>query len=369
MPPAEPKRPLPLVSLLLVGMVVPVVCSAVDHVLLSQMTSGVASGGTIVLTLAVFVFQIGLFGVLCGRWIAEPLLRWIIYLWCWVLVDLQIITASALAGPSYYWGNANRLLPSSLFNAQLGLVTIWAVLGTTRWYLRWPAALILAMLCALPMLDLHYHGSDLSGFLFMQVVALAGICGVLRWQRFRLIVPSAEPMAGATSGSLRPLQFGVRHVLIWTTSLAVVLGLARALNLLSPGFIADLLGQRWLVNITAGGLIAIVLVVALWSALGEGHGRLVALLTIAPLAGLLVSASEWYYVQHVSYYQWRGFRGIPPPVSSLAFWAGWWENEWWLVAWTCLAGGLLFAALLIYRTLGYRLTRTARGNQKTAETA
>lgn len=362
MPPAEPTRPLPLVSLLLVGMVVPAVCSAVDHVLLSQAAVGGSQVGMLILTLAAFIFQVGLFGLLCGR-LGLPFFRWLIYGWCWVLVDLQTLVAASNAGPSYYWGNANRLLPSALFNAQLGLMTIWAVFGTARWYVRVPAAAILGLVLAIPQLKLHYQGSDLRGLLLLQMAILGIICLLLRFRGFRLVDPAA---LAATSGDLRPLQFGVRHVLIWTTSLAVLLGAARGLDMLSPEFLASLLGTRWIVNVTTGCLLAIVLVVALWAALGEGtSSRLVALIAVTPLAGLLISAGQWYFLL-TSAISWRG---TPPPLLSTAFWSGWWENEWWLVVWTCLSGGLLFAALLFYRTLGYRLTRTARGNEKIAEVA
>ena len=82
-------RPLPLSRLLVVGVLVPAVCVAADHALLSRMMGHERETGLILLTLTVFVLQVGLFGVLCGRFIEQPLLRWIIYIWCWVLVDLQ----------------------------------------------------------------------------------------------------------------------------------------------------------------------------------------------------------------------------------------------------------------------------------------
>jgi len=347
-----PTRLHSLLRLLLIGVVVPAGCSALDHALLSHMTSGSSnSGGMIVLTLAAFIVQVGLLGVLCGYWIDAPLLRWIIYGWCWVLIDVQALTAIALGGHARYWGNAQHMLPSSLFNAQLGLVTIWAVLGTTQWYFRWPAALVLAVLCCPPLLGLHYSGSELSGFFIMQIVVLLVICGVLRWRGFCLAAPAAATSIGPEEP--RRLQFGVRHVLIWTTSVAFALGLARALDLFSPDIAASLLGERWLVNITAGGLLAIVLVVALWAALGEGSWlRLVALVCVAPAAGVLVSASQWYHRMHLS-----SLRRVTPSPWTGMFWQRWLHYEWWLIAWTCLAGGLLFAALLIYRTRGYRLTR------------
>jgi hypothetical protein len=346
-----------LLRLLLVGVIVPAACASIDHALLSQLQTGGQSAAAILLLLATFIAQVGLLGVLCGRLIDQPLLRWIIYGWCWVLVDLQTVTAAALAGSSPYWGDIYRLLPSSLFNAQLGLMVIWAVLGTTRWYYRWPAALILGTLCLLPLLELHYHGSGITGFLFMQIVALVLICGGLRWRGFRLVDTAA--LAAQNQRGLRSLQFGVRHVLIWTTSLALVLGIARALDLFSPELVSSLLGERWLANITAGGLIAIVLVAALWAALGDGIWlRYAALLVLAPACGVLVALSEWNYSQ-TTWPARAPWAARPPPVLTALYWQGWFDNGWWLIAWSCLAGGLLFAALLIFRTLGYRLTRSA----------
>src|SRR5262245_63023926 len=99
----ESSRPLPMVRLLLVGAVVPAICVALDRLLLAGIIGRDSEGGLMVLTLAAFVVQVGLFGVLCGRWIEQPLLRWIIYIWCWALIDLQTLTTAALAGQSYYW--------------------------------------------------------------------------------------------------------------------------------------------------------------------------------------------------------------------------------------------------------------------------
>ncbi|HMC11398.1 MAG TPA: hypothetical protein VKH44_08915, partial [Pirellulaceae bacterium] len=215
-------------------------------------------------------------------------------------------------------------LSQSLFTAQLGLVTVWAVLGTARWTMRVPVVLVLLV--------------PLMGNI-AQTAALCLICLVLRSQRFRLILAApatdSEAISTAEGPALRPIQFGMRDVLLWTTALAPLLAIVR----IDEGRM-----------LTAGVLHAIVLVVALWTALGKGPAwlRWPLLLLFALVAGfVLVKVDEF----HIG---WR------PPFTP--FWRVtnlhyFWLWQWKTVAEFLLAGGMLAATLLIYRVLGYRLCR------------
>lgn len=337
-------------------MLLPACFAALDHWLLAELQVKSNSVFFVAFMLGAFVVQVGLLGALCGRLIDSPLLRGIIYTWCWVLIDMQTVTASLTEGYYYYyWGNPTAILTTSLFAAQLGLVAIWAVLGSTRWVFRLPASLLMAVMLAVPLSNRSHYGDQLAQLFLVQTLVLLAICGVLRWQRFRLLREVNEipvEQAAVQEQGLRSMQFGLRHVMIWVTSLAVMLGIARAFDLLSPERLSAFLGQEWVWFISAGAVVGMVLVVALWAGLGTGAAWLrVPLLALAMLlsgATLIVTATMFANWPGLSYrLNWR----------SAAFWSELVEREAWIVAWTCLAGGLTYAALLIYRTLGYRLTR------------
>jgi hypothetical protein len=309
------------------------------------------------LTMAVFVFQIGLMGFVCAHWIDWPILRWLLYGWCWLLIDIQTLIATVFANQGWWWQDSFHA--ASLFAAQLGLVTIWAVLGTTRWAIRWPVALVLASALLLPSIHFQYYGVSMMLLFASQLLVLFGICGVMRWQRFRLTI--SESAAGSTSreppaGELQGTQFGVRDVLIWMTALGLICGLSRAVGLpLEQWDLGDL--SHWLVLVSSGTGVGMALVIALWGALGTGRSRhrwLVVLLLI-PTIGIGVGVCDW----------------LPWVLRARRGWASqrpWWEWVWEsffyserrLIIWICLAGATLFATLLFLRSLGYRLAREDR---------
>src|SRR5262245_32399164 len=155
MPPAGR---LPLLRVLVIGLFLPILLALVDNFLLArELYAGRDRAST--QAMAAFVFQVGLFGVLCGRLIYPAWLRWVLFAWCLLFTDL---TAASSLSPQ---------IAQSLFTAQIGLATVWVVLGTSSWKIRVPIALLLV----LPMLAL-----------IAQTPALCLICLFLRSQRYRL---------------------------------------------------------------------------------------------------------------------------------------------------------------------------------------
>jgi len=165
----------------------------------------------------------------------------------------------------------------------------------------------------------------------------------LRSQRYRLARldvegTGSEPIASEKVES-KTVQFGIRDILLWTTALAPLLAVSR-------------LGA-WQ-YLTDGVLQAIVLVFALWVALGEGPPwlRWPLLIVFAVLAGMMHADFDMYVIG-----RWRWVLGGP---------ARWWSIDhlhyyllrWDAIAAFCLSGGMLAATLLIYRVLGYRLCRS-----------
>jgi hypothetical protein len=274
------------------------------------------------------------------------------------LVDLQLLSAGVFAGGGNYW-NHTRMLPTSLFAAQTGLALIWGILGTTNWALRLPLCAVIGLFTSLPVIE----GFGVTGEMFpVQMISLAALCLLLRWQRFRLQCLEDLPLP-AIVGDVSPprkqlqlAQFSIRHVLIWTTSLAVMLGVLRALNLLSLRELLPFFEQGVVTLLTAGILVAAVFVVAVWAALGAGSVwlRLAVLFLAMPSIGALLALLNWYsYPARFG----SGRRDILSLWTNSWAWQDFRDNHSWLALWVYLAGSLLFASLLILRVLGYRLAR------------
>src|SRR5262245_25008021 len=304
---------LPFLRVVAIGLILPILLSFVDNWLLSrELFAGREWAST--QAMAGFVFQVGLFGVLCGRLIYPAWLRWVLFAWCLLFTDL---TSASSLSPQ---------ISQSLFTAQIGLATVWVVLGTSSWKIRVPIALLLI----LPMLAL-----------IAQTAALFLICLVLRSQRFQLALPLESPDSSSMSGGeSNQIQFGIKDVLLWMTALGPLLAVSR---LGAWQFLAE------------GVLNAVVLVVALWAALGQGSPwlRWSLLPLLCGIAGALQADFDLYVTK-----SWQWFRPMPPRFVSSAhieylFW------RWDVIISFFLGSGMLAATLLIYRVLGYRLCRHA----------
>lgn len=346
--------PLPIKRLLLVGVLIPAVFSALDHWLLNRLHYHPSDIPTITSVMAAYVVQVGLLGWLCGTLLENPWWRWGLYIWCWVLIDLQLLSASVAA---IGW-RGQDMLPGSLFAAQVGLAIVWAVLGTQHWAIRLPACAVLGALLSSP-ISVGYN--NVFDLLVVQMISLAGLCLLLRWRRFKLqqVTPTPGPAAAGTPASAadaRSMQFSIRHVLIWTSSLAVVLGILRAADLLTWNTLRSFAGAEFIFLASAGLLIACVFVVAVWAAVGSGPAwlRIPVLLLSLFFFGMSVAFLSWN-TERIRYYPGSDFTALWTPWGWQTF-----RDHWWRALWVALAGSLLFASLLIHRAIGLRLIRTVR---------
>src|SRR5262249_36509940 len=111
----------------------------------------------------------------------------------------------------------------------------------------------------------------------IETTLLATLCFVLRRCGFVLAVlpvegsPHWSRPEACSSEALPALQFGIRHVLIGTTILAVLLGLAKASDLLTAQFGKTLLGENAIFVAAVAVGTTMVLLIALWASLGRGH--------------------------------------------------------------------------------------------------
>ncbi|HMC11649.1 MAG TPA: hypothetical protein VKH44_10175, partial [Pirellulaceae bacterium] len=300
-----------------------------------------------------FVLEVGLVGVIVGTTMPHPWLRWLLFGWIMLLIDLLVASSALLSFGSY----VSDLLPAAaLVGAQIGLAIVLGTLGTAPWYWRTPLSLALgAGLLAFWLLTVtDWNGQLISGILVTQAIVLMLMCVGLRVRGYRLVhLDSLEPAASGTMS--RRFQFGIRDVLIWTTSLAILLGLMRGAGMLVWINLTDHPSLYFKGTVALVSANAIVL--SLWASLGQGHWalRYSLLVVMLLLLGAALSGLSIYGEHLVNF--WRSPTG---PMSSRYFdydLYHWREVGWWWIAWMFLSGGLLAASLMIFRAVGYRLIR------------
>ncbi len=356
--PSAPSSSARLASLVLIGAVMPALFGALDVWLLATWR--------LFPLMALLVAQIGLAGPLCAHYIQPRWLLWLIYAWFWLMMDLMLVALATL-DPFEFESISPNTLPAGILSSQLGLVIVWAALGRTRWTIRWPAALLLCVAILIPILSHHSPPTELLILISLQSAILLAVTASLACRGFRLVridptgqlslVTSPDHLPSQRSAS----QFQLRDLLIWTTALAIALAVARVINYWGSSFAA----WQYILSIAATGrtklfllgsptaaiLTAVVLLVALWAALGQGSTRLRWSLLL-----LIVGAVSVGHGLH-DYYQKSWTPRWSPLIMLLLDRDYFWSLEAPLLIWHWLTGGMLFAALLIVRALGYRLCR------------
>jgi len=139
-------------------------------------------------------------------------------------------------------------------------------------------------------------------------------------------------------------------VLIGTTVLAVLLGIAKVGDLLTARFVQRTYAVGFLLIAMVAVSTAAVLLVSIWASLGRGRSALRILVLV--LSSLGVGAPlAWYSV----------YIGQPMMARNLDYrFLHWYATGYWWIGWMFLTATLLAAALIIFRTLGYRLVRIPR---------
>lgn len=350
---------LDLRRLVLVGVALPVVVASITYLLLFRFIAGERSVPETTFGFGCFVLEVGLVGVLVGKGMPHPLFRWLLYVWMMVLVDLLVASMAMVSSDGY----VSEILPAAaLVAAQIGLSIVWGTLGTARWYWRTPLTLALgAGLLGFWMFCVPGWGGRLmAGILVVQAVTLTLMSIGLRVRGYRLIQIHLDE--SSTGLSSRRFQFGVRDVLIWTTVLAILLGLMRGAGMLHWKSVTDHPSLVFMSTIAL--LSAMVIIFALWASLGQGHWLLrystlvVVLLVLGATMGAASTYGDWLLNQWL-------LRNGPNNIFDWDL-HSWYEVRWWWIAWMFLSGGLLAASLMIFRTVGYRLVRSGATERRSA---
>jgi hypothetical protein len=275
-----------------------------------------------VLAYGVLVGGVALSSMLAGKFIATWPWRLVVFGWALTLVHLELYRASAT--PFWHYSRSGTIVLAYAFvSAEISAVAIWAMLGTLAWPARIPAASLLGIgVVYFYPLAPEYWSLLWIDALIAQFFGLLLVSAALRGAGYELRHVS-DPLSEAAGTKS---QFTIAHVFVWTTVIALLLGMFRIIGpplLQIPG--------TWLPQIMAGGGFAVAGLAAFCATLGRGHWslRLAAFVGVGIGAGLAAQLFE--------------------PSASL---------HWML--WTILAQCFLAALLLLWNGAGYRLLRTGK---------
>jgi hypothetical protein len=328
-----------------IGVGIPALLVVANQYVLSQKIYFQSQPVIVAFVMAFYVLQIGTIGWVVGSYIHNALLRWFMFGWIMILIDLQLLVITSDGGA----GIGGSCLATGIFTGQLGIITVWSILGTGRWIWRLPCLFVVLvtyrnfyLLLTSVNSEGTYYG-NFSDIAVVQSALLSVLVGMLRLSGYSLRRTELEQSSPTTNARFRSSrQFGIRDVLIWTAALAVLLGIARAGNLLNEEFMKRFYGAEMLFVFTVAVCTSAIMIVAIWAALGEGSVWL--------RSGMLVVLST----------------SIGVPVGAYCAIVGrqggrrfniWMYAEYWWIGWMVLTGLLLSASLLIFRTQGFRLMK------------
>jgi hypothetical protein len=215
-----------------------------------------------------------------------------------------------------------------------------------------PAALVLGALLGWLLLDQR----DLR--FAVQAVVTTMICIGIAWQGFRLVDMSR---ADANHDAAPVAQLGLQHAMAWMTAFAVLLAIVRAMPMFQIyGSWQYMRGAQWAAMLTSGALLGMVLIVALWAALGRGRVwiRLPVMLLVGFACGCVsavlyrIGDVGWEYMLYEPYWTlsyWTDY------LLSGRLWGGRDQLSQFL-----FCGCFTVSALLLVRLLGYRLAKPTK---------
>lgn len=274
-------------------------------------------------------------------WLAQYLdavwLRWLVFVWCLALLDILTI-AACLNGP----------VPSqvgyALVSAQMGFVAVCAIMGPWAWQWRLPA-IILAAAAVIAFSDTFMDSWTARGWkVLMSLVAtvLIVICVVLRLLRYKLKLRRTDDYEDLSHSDVSISQFGLKHVLVWSTAMAPALLIVRGIDF----FMMKTLGKG---GAFAGALLAVcvamITLVAIWGVLGGGKWfvRWMFVLSLPLVVAEILTVYSAYVEGR--YGRWSGPDIVDAFIEMRSMWFGWvWLNT-----------ALLAAMLLFLRASGLRL--------------
>ena len=313
-----------------------------------------------------FVAQTLVLSTIVGSNVRKHWVWWLFFSWSLGLVNLQLALIQFESGEGYR--NSNFMFFAfgfALFAAQIGLIIFWMICGThPRARIRLPIAAIVLILACHPYwllsgIYVRYSARQWMGLLTFFIVAAAPTFGILRYLRFQLVPTGESNLAGDQSERDAKGQFGIKHLFIWTTIVAVLLGAGSLVSWQT--IFREIFDQRVFINAGRTLLITVSLVAVVWAVMGET--KLIGVRVLVLLIFLSIVAMALYGLD---------YRSLKTRQNSLAIgyvWTRWgqgisWSDHFemikvWMI-WTMLNGMFLASLLLVFRVAGFRFVKTAK---------
>lgn len=257
----------------------------------------------------------------------------------------------------------------SLVSTQLSFLTLWVILGPWSW--QWRLPMVLAggagiFLFSGSFVYAYWYGNSRTPtwtvLLIISAAVVIILCLVLRRRGFLLQNTRRQVSTNGPSSEMQTHQFGLKHLLLWATALALLLVVLRSVTL--PFF-----GRIGWMSVFSLALLSIcvaaVNLIAIWAVLGHGpmFPRLAALVAVPFLLALAMVRFINYLESLYQVRSTRGLRGAAYTFTYTDFGSNsllqgiqGTQNTW--VAWLWLNAALLAALCLFVRASGYRLERT-----------
>jgi hypothetical protein len=280
-----------------------------------------------------------------GRFLRPEWFGWLIFVWCCAFLDLLTIIIC--------YGVLDRRYAYGLVCAQIGFLTLWAILGNSSWQWRLPAVLVFVpAVCIFARLLTHsYNWFEREWFalIILTTVVVVALCALLRAFGFSALRIADQGSINAQSNVLLSHQFGIRHMLLWATALVPLLLVGRGLDF----FVFKVFGDKGTFQILALSLaVATINLTAIWAVLGRGLLILrLAILIFLPLA---LGTAVIEYSKVVQSFRFARSSPYPQLIQDL------FRHDLGWTVWFFLNSALLAAMLLFLRAQGYRLARRGR---------
>jgi hypothetical protein len=323
--------------LLIISVVLPAVVVGLDQLALRLGAAGDWSPAVGVAVTGLFVVQTALICFLAG---SLPTWKWRFLLLGWSILLVNLLLAAGVSVKQW-----DRELGSAFLSAQIGALSAWLVLGSSSPRNR----LTVVLLAAIPVAQLYGSldiglatiswGDPWSVIVAVQVGGTATVVTLLRVVGYRI---EPEPQGAATTGG--PVQFSIRHMMIATTFVAVLVPAVQWLLRSSSPWRG---AAMWLQATADGAALALVSLTALWAAIGRGRWTEKSLVFVLVA---VVAALGLYWLEITAQYS----VGYGCRTYQLTY-LGW---RW--IAWALLSGSLLGGMLLVLRATNFRLIRQRR---------
>lgn len=275
-----------------------------------------------------------------GRYLQPSWLRWVVFTWCLILLDI-LTFAACLSGPLPFH------LAYVLVSAQISLLILWAILSPVGWQWRLPGVLIgtAALILFAGSFDTSWGASGWYLMMLTVTAIVAAMGGGLRL--FGFMLGRNQPASSHAEGHelLRTNQFGLKHLFAWATALVPLLVVARGLDF----FLISRVQAQFLFPAALVALsIATVDLIAIWAVLGRGPWILRVAVYLSMSLVIAVGLSQYFGYVGSQNRTWSGGSMLYPLVRT----------DW--MTWLWLDAALLAALLLFLRANGYLLVRKCR---------